>query len=178
MKEIIIMIALALGMTGCSGSQAQKSTETTKLKTEVTTQAKEDKTEATTEVKVDVPATWDEMVPDYDKIFKGANITCDMTTNTPEAEAGQGGLYITLENATKEQYDKYWKEASKRFTNITTKNYYESDTYATGSFLGDDGVYQIYISAQNDKESKNDKTFDIIISCYKMSEDESTTETK
>lgn len=176
MKEIIIMIALALGMTGCSDSQAQKSTETTKLKTEVTTQAKEDKTESTTEVKV--PATWDEMVPDYDKIFEGCEITCDMTTNTPEAEAGQGGLYITLEGATKEQYDKYWKDASKRFTNITTKNYYESDTYATGSFLADDGTYQIYISAQNDKESKDDKTFDIIISCYKIPEDESTTEAK
>lgn len=172
MKEIIIIIALALGMTGCSGSPAQKSTETTKLKTEVTVQSKENKTE------VKVPATWDEMVPDYDKIFEGCEITCDMTINTPEAEAGQSGLYITLEGATKDQYNKYWKEASKRFTNITTKNYYESDTYATGSFLADDGTYQIYISAQNDKTSKDDKTFDIIISCDKIPEDESTTETK
>ena len=151
MKEIIIMIALALGITGCTGSQAQKSTETTKSKTELTTEVK-NTTETTTQNKNEATPDqkWTDIVPDYKKIFKGAEITYESLLQTPADE--YGALYVTLEGVTREQFEKYVKEAAKRYTNVQNKGSVDSINSQYINYMADDGVYQITLIMSNNLE--------------------------
>lgn len=161
MKELIIIVAMALGITGCSGSQAQKPAESTKIKTEVTTQINEEATTTKTEKRAPKGTKWTDIVPDYKKIFKDAEITYESIIDSPTDDTGM--LYVTMTGVTREQFEKYVEEAAKTYTNVQSKGSVDSTSFNYGDYTADDGTYRITCLLGDNLD--NDDVLDVSIAC-------------
>lgn len=120
MKKLVIfgvVMVMVIGLFGCG----EKSKD-------------ESKKESTTETAI----SWDEMIPDYNKIFKNGIITTKYATGTTKDEVA--GAYFVIEDVTQEEYETYIKEASKMYPNIISQSFDTDDGEIYGYFYANDDV--------------------------------------
>lgn len=92
----------------------------------------------TKEVTTTTAISWDEMIPDYNKIFKNGTITTKYATGTTKDEVA--GAYFVIEDVTQEEYEAYIKETAKMYPNIISQSFDVLDEQPYGMFYANDDV--------------------------------------
>ena len=118
-KKIMIFgvtIIMVFGLCRCGGESKDKTKE-----------------EVTTETAI----SWDDMIPDYNKIFKNGTITTKYANGTTKDDVASA--YFVIEDVTEEEYETYIEEAAKMYPNVISQSFDVEDGEPYGMFYSDDG---------------------------------------
>lgn len=147
--EFFVVMLLVMWLFGCSDN------------------SKEAPKEKTTETAV----SWDDMIPDYNKIFKNGTITTKYATGTTKDEVA--GAYFVIEDVTQEEYEVYIKEAAKMYPNVISQSFDTDDGYPYGMFYANDDItkHSVLITLDEDQFSKK-LACNITCETYKTEDEE------
>ena len=147
MKKLVIfgvVMVMVLGLFGCGDK------------------SKEEPKKKTTETAV----SWDDMIPDYNKIFKNGTITTKYATGTTKDDVA--GAYFVIEDVTQEEYEVYIKEAAKMYPNVISQSFDTDDGFPYGMFYANDDVTKHSVLIILDEDPFSEKlTCSITCETYK-----------
>lgn len=151
-KKIMIFgvtMIMVLGLCGCGGESKDKTEE-----------------EVTTETAI----SWDDMIPDYNKIFKNGTITTKYANGTTKDDIASA--YFVIEDVTEEEYETYIKEAAKMYPNVISQSFDVEDGEPYGMFYSDDGKTNHTVLIILDVDPFSEKlTCNITCETYKTEEE-------
>lgn len=159
MKKVMIfgvIMVIVLGLCGCGGESKDKTKE-----------------EKTTETAI----SWDDMIPDYNKIFKNGTITTKYANGTTKDDVA--GAYFVIEDVTEEEYETYIKEAEKMYPNVISQSFDTEDGEPYGMFYSDDGKTNHTVLITLEVDPFSDKlACNITCETYKTEDENKETETE